>query len=127
MKSDIQTSINDNANYLSALSLLIVQLQSLFFEDYNKNLNKNSSDSLLEFFTYHTNIIIPSISAEEDGTVLATWKKNDECFVIRFVDEKTIDFAIAYMQEGLLKRDWGRENPYKIFKRHCPGYIFNLF
>lgn len=116
--------INEPKNYSTDLLSSITKLQSLFFEDYQKALNKNSSDSLLRFMTYYTRLKLPLMGAEESGTIIATWKKNDECFSIRFIDEQTIDFSIIYKQEDMLKQDWGKENPYKIFDKYCPGYIF---
>lgn len=96
----------------------LMQLEELFQDDYGTSLAQASRNDANNFLALNFTLPPPVLSAEEDGTVLATWKRASQSLVIRFKGSSTIDFAVAYMKGHKLTRTWGPASIIGFFTDH---------
>jgi hypothetical protein len=92
---------------LSAARRKAIELEGLFLEDYERQLNP-SSRSAFEHFIFENNIRLPMLGADESGILIGTWKHADELLSIRFSERFAFEYALTWSCDGALVRDWGR-------------------
>jgi|GEM_PF-2168473 len=95
-----------------------MQLEELFQDDYGASLAQASRNDASNFLAMNFTLPPPVLSAEEDGIVLATWKRGAQSLVMRFKGSSTIDFAVAYLKGHDLTRAWGQASIIGFFSDH---------
>ncbi|WP_146039392.1 MULTISPECIES: hypothetical protein [unclassified Variovorax] len=86
----------------------LIELDLMFFEECSRPLDENSREGFACFMQYQPAARMPSLGAESDGRLVATWEIEGKCLSIRFADRYEIDFAITVKSGEQLKRDWGK-------------------
>lgn len=97
----------------------IVELEALFFEDYDMPLHASSRSAFECFMKYCPMAGMPLLGAEPGGTLIATWIKGFECLSLRFSDRFHLDFAVTYRQGHDDVRRWGKSSLGSVFSE-CP-------
>lgn len=94
----------------------MVMLAQVFYEDYGQTLNQDSQAGFNCLMQYNFNVGMPLISAESTGLITATWMQGSECLSLRFTDRHRLDFAVTYLLEGEIRRNWGPSNLATLFE-----------
>jgi hypothetical protein len=97
----------------------VIALEAAFYEDFGRQLVSDSRDALDCLVKYHPFISIPSLGADEDGIIVATWVKDGDWFSLRFASRYKLEFAVSMMEDGVRRRRWGRSTLVTLFD-DCP-------
>ena len=98
----------------------LVRLEAELYEDFGSRLDPESRRCILRIFVTCPSVRAPSISAQPDGILVATWRQqNGEELVIRCATDSMVQFAVVSRTTGngvALNRQWGVWN--------CPSVFF---
>lgn len=98
----------------------VIALEAVFYEDFGRQLDSESRDALLCLVKYHPLVGLPSLGADADGIIVATWVKNGDWLTIRFASRYKLEFAVSFMEDGAKRRRWGGSTLVTLFD-DCPS------
>lgn len=93
-----------------------VELNSAFYADYQRVLNDDSWAGLSRFLKRTNMCVRPTVGAESNGRVIATWRIGDEALSLEFVDKFKLKFAVTVNVDGALHRRWGLGHAVALFE-----------
>lgn len=92
----------------TALLARLVELGQLYFEDYSKELSAGTTEACLVLCSLPW-VAPPMLSADSDGSIVATWERDGSCLTIKFVNRYVLHYAMTSTSpEGQVQRDWGQ-------------------
>lgn len=97
------------------ISRALVILDSGFFEDYGRALDRESLESFARLMAHHVDLRIPLLGAESSGKLVATWESNGGCLSLRFVGSDRVHYAVSQRCGGEVSRTWGETNTVDLF------------
>ena len=94
---------------ISAILTTLLRLSNDYLDDFGHPMSQTSIQAALAFFQRHAKAMVPALSAEPSGYVIATWRRGREVLTMRFKEGAMIQFALARELPGepCLKRTWG--------------------
>lgn len=93
-----------------------VELSSAFYADYGQVLDAESWAGLSRFLKRTSMRVRPTMGAESNGRVIATWRIGDEALSLEFVDRFKLKFAVTANSAGARQRRWGLGHAVSLFE-----------
>lgn len=102
----------------------LIRLEAALFEEFGTRINPSSRGCLLRLFVAFPTVRAPLISAQPDGILTATWRRDGgEELAIKCVSEGLIHYAFASRSPGnllTLNRQWGTYHNPSLFLTENP-------
>jgi len=102
----------------------LIRLEAALFEEFDTRIDAQSRDALLCLFVACPSVRPPSISAQPDGVLMATWRRaGGEDLVVKCVSRSKIHFAVvsrSLANANLLDRQWGTYHSPSLFFQQTP-------
>lgn len=106
--STIDANVNWHENVTQVLGNRLFELLRCSIEDGETLPSLKSLTAFNLFFSRNFEFRMPLISTDDDGQFVATWRlSREEMLSIRFIEQKSIEYALAVMKNGHLEHKWG--------------------
>lgn len=97
----------------------LIRLESALFEEYGKRIDRASGEGLKRLFVACPSVRVPIISAQPNGVLTATWRKEDGVeLAVRVISRNLLHFALAKRssaQSQVLDRTWGTHHSLSMY------------
>ena len=102
----------------------LIRLEAALFEEFGSRIDGSSRDCLLRLFVACPSVRAPSISAQPDGILVATWRRDDgQELVVKCVSKEMVHFAFVTRsteRPSMLDRQWGTCHSPSLFLKETP-------
>jgi hypothetical protein len=98
----------------SVLNGALNELNEMFVEDYEHSLDPASVNGLRLFLLAHSWTSLPSLSAEPDGRIVATWVHQAQSTSLKFLDNDQFIYAMALETNKGKNRPWGTSSRFQF-------------
>ncbi len=116
---DTGTTFAAQDDRLVALQDQLVEYEALFYEDHGRRLDVQSRLGLMRILRAYEGLRVPSINAESNGLLVASWYKGDEAVVLRLLNARDMHFALVLREaNGAVLRPWGSSTWFGFFEKH---------
>jgi hypothetical protein len=115
------TTSDETGHQIEAAQSLDARIQELleaFWDDYGVQISRASLTGLRRFFQAAKSISAPTLGAESDALIVATWRAGDRYLSLKFIDEKRFHYALAVEAANTMVRPWGTSDSTAFLAEH---------
>lgn len=109
---------------VSELDKALVALGVAFHGDYGMDLDSGSRQGLRRFVRQTPMLSKPSIGAQSNGRIVATWKQGGRILSVEFTDRLRFNFALTIEVDGIPRRSWGTAHALTFFEAQPQAETF---